>query len=228
MHRIARGIPRFTRTRALHTVSPLAGPSNPNNVANDAQRRDAHSRSTPPADDNSGSDSDPPPSNSSDPSNPGSGDYTMSPLHDMPEQHTPVEERGLVPSNLPTPHPDNHIFHAYTPPPFDTHRLVTSYARSFSLPIAEQLMHSTRALLSDRLNKVRRDGLMHTDLENQAYLFRAALSEMRTEAGVRGKTDSAAVKAQAAAMRREVDALSGRMNEAIATLKHEYVELAHV
>ncbi|KZV75449.1 hypothetical protein PENSPDRAFT_545411, partial [Peniophora sp. CONT] len=110
---------------------------------------------------------------------------------------------------------------SYTPPPFDTHRLVTSYARSFTLPIAEQLMHSTRALLSERLNKVRRDGLMHTDLENQAYLFRAALSEMRTEAGVRGKTDSAAVKAQAAAMRREVDALGGRMNEAIATLKHE-------
>jgi hypothetical protein len=54
-------------------------------------------------------------------------------------------------------------------------------------------------------------------------LFRAALSEMRNEVTVRGRTESAAVRAQSGSLRREVDALGGRINESLATLKHECV-----
>lgn len=59
------------------------------------------------------------------------------------------------------------------------------------------------------------------DLESQAYLFRAALSEMRTEMTMRTRNGSANMRTATAALRREVDALDGRMKEDLGTLKHE-------
>lgn len=55
----------------------------------------------------------------------------------------------------------------------------------------------------------------------QAYLFRAALSELRTEIGVLTRNETAAMRSATSALRREVDALDGRMKEGIAQLKHE-------
>ena len=102
-------------------------------------------------------------------------------------------------------------------------------------------MRATCALLVDRLGKVRRGGLTTKDLENvrnpvgyidppfhflpqQAYLFRAALSELRAEISLMTKNDSAAIRASTAALRREVDRLDVKMKEDVATLKHEYVQ----
>jgi hypothetical protein len=58
----------------------------------------------------------------------------------------------------------------------------------------------------------------------QAYLFRAALSEMRAEMTTRTRAETAAMHAQSAAQRREVDALSAKLKEGIDGLKHEYVK----
>lgn len=55
----------------------------------------------------------------------------------------------------------------------------------------------------------------------QAYLFRAALSELRTEMTMRTRHGSAGVRTATSALRREVDALDGQMKEDIANLKHE-------
>lgn len=106
-------------------------------------------------------------------------------------------------------------------------------------------MRATRALLVDRIGKVKRDGLTYKDLDNvsisllvagrvpysfltlrtqQAYLFRAALSEMRTEITTRSRTETAAIRAQSAALRREVDALNARLKESVDGLKHECVK----
>jgi len=82
-------------------------------------------------------------------------------------------------------------------------------------------MRATRALLVDRIGKVKRDGLTYKDIDNQAYLFRAALSEMRTELTTRSRAETAAIRAQSAALRREVDALSARVKESLDGLKHE-------
>lgn len=57
----------------------------------------------------------------------------------------------------------------------------------------------------------------------QAYLFRAALSEMRAEMTTRTRVETAAIRAQSASLRREVDALSVRLKESVEGLKHEYV-----
>ncbi|KAG5637837.1 hypothetical protein H0H81_003042 [Sphagnurus paluster] len=85
-------------------------------------------------------------------------------------------------------------------------------------------MRATRALLVDRVGKVRREGLTAKDLDNavqQAYLFRAALSELRAEITMMTKNDSAAIRTATAALRREVDRLDVKMKEDVGTLKHE-------
>lgn len=58
-------------------------------------------------------------------------------------------------------------------------------------------------------------------IPQQAYLFRAALSEMRTEMTTRTRAETAAIRAQSASLRREVDALSVRLKESVEGLKHE-------
>ncbi|THH14986.1 hypothetical protein EW146_g5429 [Bondarzewia mesenterica] len=107
-----------------------------------------------------------------------------------------------------------------------THPLIpiiffSALEHTFPTPTARSLMRATRALLVDRIGRVKREGLTYKDLDNQAYLFRAALSELRTEVTMRTRSESAAMSTQSAALRREVDALNAKMKEDIATLKHE-------
>jgi hypothetical protein len=102
-------------------------------------------------------------------------------------------------------------------------------------------MRATRALLVDRVGRVRREGLTVKDLDNvrgtrpelsmltdpiplqQAYLFRAALSELRAEQTASSRNESAAIRSATAALRREVDRLDVKMKEDLGTLKHESV-----
>lgn len=54
-----------------------------------------------------------------------------------------------------------------------------------------------------------------------AYLFRAALSELRTELSVRARNDGLALKALTGAIQREVQGLEQKMKEDVQVLKHE-------
>ncbi|KAF7332185.1 hypothetical protein MKEN_00099500 [Mycena kentingensis (nom. inval.)] len=110
---------------------------------------------------------------------------------------------------------------SYANPPFDTHAFFAALEKTFPTPTARSLMRATRALLVDRLGRVRREGLTVKDLDNQAYLFRAALAELRGEFTMSTNKDSAAMQTATQALRREVDRLDIRMKEDIATLKHE-------
>ena len=56
--------------------------------------------------------------------------------------------------------------HVYTPPPFDTHHFFAVLEKTFSAMTANSLMRATRALLVDRLGRVRREALTQKDLEN--------------------------------------------------------------
>ncbi|TCD71297.1 hypothetical protein EIP91_011068 [Steccherinum ochraceum] len=133
-----------------------------------------------------------------------------------------------VPANLspvhtdsPFPGPSGQHHHRHANPPFHTHRFVVELEKSFPTPTARSLMRAIRALLVDRIGKVKRDALTSKDLESQAYLFRAALSELRTEMTMRTRNGSAAMRTATSALRREVDALDGHMKEDLANLKHE-------
>ena len=61
----------------------------------------------------------------------------------------------------------------------------------------------------------------HTTSQQQAYLFRAALSELRAQLTMNTNNNSAAIRAATAALRREVDQLDVKMKENLGNLKHE-------
>lgn len=106
-------------------------------------------------------------------------------------------------------------------PPFDTFRFFSALEKTFPTPTARNLMRATRGLLVDRIGRVRRDALTVKDLESQAYLFKAALSELRTELTLLTRNESAAMRTASTALRKEVDVVDGRMKEDISNLKHE-------
>jgi len=59
------------------------------------------------------------------------------------------------------------------------------------------------------------------DLENQAYLFRAALSELRGELTTYIRNNSASISASTNTMRKDVERLNVKMKEEIGSMKHE-------
>ncbi|RDB22791.1 Uncharacterized protein C27B12.07 [Hypsizygus marmoreus] len=228
----------LTSSRSLHTQTNLADPLNPGGRSSDPSISLSHprdplnaSRSTQPPQDqleplastsssnrSSKSSQSFSPAGVSGPSSsgvssshgsPSTQDQSSDGLSKLPYiSHVPSTE---VSSPIPT----------YSNPPFDTHAFFTALEKTFPTPTARSLMRATCALLVDRVGKVRREGLTAKDLDNQAYLFRAALSELRAEITMMTKNDSAAIRTATAALRREVDRLDVKMKEDIGTLKHE-------
>ncbi|KIK36402.1 hypothetical protein CY34DRAFT_811289 [Suillus luteus UH-Slu-Lm8-n1] len=141
-----------------------------------------------------------------------------------PSSFPPPEDASSLPTTLSGPparayQPDPQ--QSYAAPPFHTHAFVSALEKSFPTPTARSLMRATRALLVDRIGRVRREGLTVKDLDNQAYLFRAALSELRAEQTARSRNENATIRSATAALRREVDRLDVKMKEDLGTLKHE-------
>lgn len=157
------------------------------------------------------------------PKDPRSG-HGYSDLNPPPASSPPPEDASSLPTTLSGPparayQPDPQ--QSYAAPPFHTHAFVSALEKSFPTPTARSLMRATRALLVDRIDRVRREGLTVKDVDNQAYLFRAALSELRAEQTARSRNESATIRSATAALRREVDRLDVKMKEDLGTLKHE-------
>ncbi|KAG1839051.1 hypothetical protein C8R48DRAFT_751464 [Suillus tomentosus] len=158
------------------------------------------------------------------PKDPRSG-HGYSDLNPPPTSSSPPPEDALsLPTTLSGPpacayRPDPQ--QSYAVPPFHTHAFVAALEKSFPTPTARSLMRATRALLVDRIDRVRREGLTVKDLDNQAYLFRAALSELRAEQTARSRNESATIRSATAALRREVDRLDVKMKEDLGSLKHD-------
>ncbi|KAL4264209.1 Coiled-coil domain-containing protein 90-like protein [Pleurotus pulmonarius] len=196
---LLRQLPRFGRSlcRELHSVPQISDPSKALSVSL------AH------------------------PKDPAAG-YTPNPT--PPPPPPPASSSGTTPpdavdsgstsastSALPVPS----TYQPHSQPPFDTHRFFSALEKTFPTQTAHSLMRATRALLVDRVGRVRRDALTTKDLENQAYLFRAALSELRAETTMSSRNEYAAISTAIAALRREVDHLDVKMKEDVGTLKHE-------
>jgi len=82
-------------------------------------------------------------------------------------------------------------------------------------------MKATRNMLVDRIRGTYSDVVQVKDFDNGAYLFRAALSELRTELTMRTRKETATLRTALTALRKEVDILDAKMKEDIASLKHE-------
>ncbi|PWZ02019.1 hypothetical protein BCV70DRAFT_235655 [Testicularia cyperi] len=86
---------------------------------------------------------------------------------------------------------------------------------------AEAIMQGVRHLLTTRGRQLVHACLNKGDVENQAYLFKAALSELRTEVQVRARNDAAGLRSITTLLQREVDALEQKMKEDVERLKHD-------
>lgn len=82
-------------------------------------------------------------------------------------------------------------------------------------------MRATRELLVGRIRKTTTESLHVKDFDNGAYLFNAALSELRTELTLRTRKETATLRTSLNALKKEVDILDAKMKEDIANLKHE-------
>ncbi|CAO1613503.1 unnamed protein product [Parajaminaea phylloscopi] len=86
---------------------------------------------------------------------------------------------------------------------------------------AQAIMELTSSLLKRSGSQAMATLLERTAVENQRYLFTAALSELRTELQVRARNDAAALRSITTLLQREVDGLSQKMKEDIEQMKHD-------
>jgi len=68
----------------------------------------------------------------------------------------------------------------YTRPPFHTYQFFGALEKTFPTETARNLMRATRALLVDRLGKVRRGGLTQKDLDNHISFVQLYLSSVQS------------------------------------------------
>lgn len=65
--------------------------------------------------------------------------------------------------------------------------------------------------------------LRKADMENESYLYKAALSELRTEIQLLRRQDLQLLQAEASAVTHEVESVGQKLNEDIAIMKNEIV-----
>jgi hypothetical protein len=86
---------------------------------------------------------------------------------------------------------------------------------------AEAVMDAVQRFLVMRGQHVVDNNVNKVEVENQAYLFTAALAELRTELQVMARNDAAALRSMVTLLQREVDGLNQRMREDVAGMKHD-------
>ncbi|KAI8075227.1 hypothetical protein BC940DRAFT_287773 [Gongronella butleri] len=105
---------------------------------------------------------------------------------------------------------------------FDTYRLLqTLENQGFSRLQAEVVMKGIKFKLRESTARLRKMLLLRSDLENDSYLFKAELSELRTEIQIMRRNDTQMLQTDAAMITREVEALGQRMREDVATMKND-------
>ncbi|GAA6034022.1 hypothetical protein JCM8097_000653 [Rhodosporidiobolus ruineniae] len=98
--------------------------------------------------------------------------------------------------------------------PFSTHRFVRRLEEAnVRKGMAEELMRATKGLLRREETRARDELLSKQDLENEAYIFTAALQDLKVGSQVKSRNDSITLKSLTASLQREVDAVEQKMKE---------------
>ncbi|WVQ79174.1 hypothetical protein IAT38_001270 [Cryptococcus sp. DSM 104549] len=154
----------------------------------------------------------------------GGGSSSFPPPNDSSSpNHTHDSTTGITTStSLPMPPERPSFTPRHLQHPFDTHAFVSYLEKNgLSRGTARALMESVRDMIIKRGTRTGDTMVGKEEMENAAYLFNAALSELRTELSVQARNDGLALKAMAGAIRREVEGLEQKMKEDIQTLKHD-------
>lgn len=105
---------------------------------------------------------------------------------------------------------------------FDTFRTVRELeSQGFSKPQATVIMKGMKYKLGESLAELHQQLLLKSDLDNESYLFKAAVSELRTEIQVMRQNDTQQLKSETFIITREVETLAQQMKEDIDSMKNE-------
>ncbi|KAI8318895.1 hypothetical protein GQ54DRAFT_299781 [Martensiomyces pterosporus] len=105
---------------------------------------------------------------------------------------------------------------------FNTYSLVSQLTTAgFTRGQATAVMTLVKYKMHQGMSHVKSEMLTKSDLENDAYLFKAALQELRTEMQVIRKNDQAILESHAAAISRDIESLGQKTNDEVANLRSD-------
>ncbi|KAF9205886.1 Succinate--CoA ligase [GDP-forming] subunit beta, mitochondrial [Haplosporangium sp. Z 27] len=105
---------------------------------------------------------------------------------------------------------------------FNTNKVVSKLEKDgFERGQAESIMRTIKALIGHHTTRVRKNMITKDNLENESYLFKAALTELRTELQILRKNDAAALAIKSEIISREIDSLNQKLGEDIANVKND-------
>ncbi|GJJ77080.1 hypothetical protein EMPS_09439 [Entomortierella parvispora] len=105
---------------------------------------------------------------------------------------------------------------------FNTNKIVSKLEKNgFQRGQAEGIMRGIKALIGQHTSRIRKSMLTTADLGNESYLFKAALTELRTELQILRKNDAAALAIRTEIISREIDSLNQKLREDIANVKND-------
>jgi hypothetical protein len=130
---------------------------------------------------------------------------------------TLLDERGL---EVRLPQPGDEDNYTSVTHYFDTNKIYTGLRFSgFTEGQAEIIMRAMRDILTARLEAVREESIAQAAADNEAYLFEAARSELRTEVQKLRELQSAEYGSNLARLQRDVEIAHQELNESITTMK---------
>lgn len=151
------------------------------------------------------------------------GDHTVT--EPRREGDAQPDEFQLVTSSDPNQHHNHGLPHPSSQPfplprvPFSTQQFVNSLEQAdLPRPQANQIMSATLSLLLSRELRARQELLSRQDLDNQAYLFTAALAELKTGSEVKARQDNAMLGSMKSGLERETEVLGQRVKEDVQRL----------
>ncbi|KAF9168615.1 hypothetical protein DFQ26_004249 [Actinomortierella ambigua] len=105
---------------------------------------------------------------------------------------------------------------------FNTNKIVTKLEKSgFERGPSEAITKAMKVLLEQHTTKIRKNMLTSAELGNESYLFKAALTELRTELQILRKNDAAALAIKSEIISREIETLNQKLREDIGNLKSD-------
>lgn len=138
------------------------------------------------------------------------------PLTDLQKIRKQLEEEAAQRPRPPHIDAPDYVHH------FDTYGLVKRLEDGgWSQAQAITIMKATRTTLSENIDLARNALVSKSNVENEAYLFRAACSELHTEIMTKRRAEAERARTERTRLEHEVDILSQRMSQDSGNMKDE-------
>ena len=103
---------------------------------------------------------------------------------------------------------------------FDTNKIYTGLRFSgFTEGQAEVIMRAMRDILTHNLDECKEESISQSGVDNEAYLFEAAASELRTDVQQLRETQAAEYSSNLARLQRDVEIAQQELNESLTMMK---------